>query len=100
MGIAEVGEVLERCACCPFLTLEQHGNHRREQCQCGGHPRLPVADEMAETFARGAVADLVMILRVHDESALGKVAGVPANGAFPMSRILACIDERLEERGA
>jgi hypothetical protein len=68
-GIVMAGEVLERGARAPLLALEQQRHERRGEQQRGGHPQPAVAHQRAGALARGAVADLVVVLGGDDELA-------------------------------
>jgi hypothetical protein len=63
----EVAEIQERVRFAPFLAHEQHRGLRRQQQQRQRRLDRAGLDEGREAFAKGAVADLVVVLDEIDE---------------------------------
>ena len=63
---SEIGEELKRRACRPFLSHEQQWGHRgRQQHRDRGTPGGGVR-RMVQPIAKGAVANLIMVLHADD----------------------------------
>ncbi len=83
VGIAVVGEVLERRRRRPLLPLEEHGNEGAQEDQPRRNLVHVDVNEVTEALAHCPVAHLVVVLVVSQEALLPEVAGAPAVTAAP-----------------
>ena len=71
----EIDEELERRRRAPFLPHEQHRNLRRQDYPGVRQRQLFRARQRRQTFAEGAVADLIMVLDMRDKGRRRQVRG-------------------------
>ena len=80
----EVGEEEERRRSRELLPHEEHRRLRREEQERGGGRVPPGVDLVIEPLAKGAIADLIVVLGAEDEGRSGSsVTRVPRGLADP-----------------
>jgi hypothetical protein len=95
LWVTERTEKLERMLFSIFFAHKQERKMRRKQEQACGQTLARTCNQRAESFAGGAVADLIMVLNADDETVAGKAGGGATVAAVTMCAIGAVEDERL-----
>src|ERR1700761_1284002 len=90
-----IGEVLERGGRGPLLALEEHGHEGRGKDERSGDLCAAGAGELREPLALRAVADLVVILRVAEETPCGEIGDRAPVNAIAIGGVASVVDEDL-----
>ena len=98
LRVRVVGEVQERRRLAVLLAHEQQGHERREQHDAGDELDRLEAHERRQPLAERPVADLVVVLGVHDEVAAVEAHGRSAVASPAELRLAPVVDEALAER--
>ena len=67
VGLAVIGEILKGRRGAPFFALKQHRHKRGSEDERGADFQPAVTDELAHAFALGAVAYLIVILKIAEK---------------------------------
>ncbi len=93
-----VREVEERCRRAPLLTLEEHRDERRRENERGRNLQQLRRDDRAQTVARGAIPDLVVVLDIGEEPLARDPYGLPPVHPVAVGGVTAAVNESVLQR--